>query len=290
MLAIWAGLMALSALTLYEPEQRAELRIGMLKTVDAIHPLIAEENGFYSDEGLNVSVRTFGTSPALAEAVASGEIDVAYMSVVPAGIWRTKGTDIVILAGASRGGDMVCTREGSRSGKIAVSGRGTMTEVLYSGYVAPKFDYEPVSGIEPADMPTALLVTKDVDAAFVWEPFASEIEKSGGTCIFDTGAEWEKEKGEKYQRNVLVASGKVAKDPILVQRLLRVNSRTIAFLNQNGSGEAVAEAMNIEPLAGKRVEYNDSLDWESMAGLWGMAEKLGYMDRVPAKGEIVYGG
>ncbi|MEW6722113.1 MAG: ABC transporter substrate-binding protein [Candidatus Micrarchaeota archaeon] len=290
LMVIWAMLVGVAAFSLYQSEEKADLRVGMLKTVDTIHPLIARDLGYYEDEGLSVSVHTFGTSPALAEAIAAGEIDVAYMSVVPAAIWKAKGTDITMLAGASRGGDMVCTRDGRTSGSIAISNKGTFTQTLYDYYVEDKFDYQPVYGIEPADMPTALLVTKDVDAAFVWEPFASAIEKAGGTCIFDTGGEWKSERGTKYQRNVLVASGKASEDPLLVQKLLRINERTIAFLNSPGSEAAVAKAMKIEPLTEKRVEYNSSIDWDSMVALWGHAKENGYLAKIPEKSEILYGG
>ncbi|MEW6035893.1 MAG: ABC transporter substrate-binding protein [Candidatus Micrarchaeota archaeon] len=290
LMAIWAMLVGLAAFSLYETEPKADLRVGMLKTVDTIHPLIARDQGYFEDDGLSVSVHSFGTSPALAEAIAAGEIDVAYMSTVPAGIWKAKGTDIVILAGASRGGDMLCTRDGRLSGSVAISNKGTFTQTLYDLYVEDKFDFQPVYGIEPADMPTALLVTRDVDAAFVWEPFASAIEKGGGECIFDTGSEWEKEKGTMYQRNVLVVSGKAAKDPELVRKLMRINNRTIGYLNQPGSEAAVAKAMRIEPLLRKRVEYNASLDWDSMAELWEMARENGYLSRIPEKSEILYGG
>ena len=289
-LAVLAMLVAASVFILYQGEEEADLRVGMLKTVDTVHPLIAKERGYFEDEGLSVSVHSFGTSPALAEAIAAGEIDVAYMSVVPAGIWKVRGTDIVMLAGASKGGDMLCTRDGRTSGTIALSNKGTFTQVLYTYYVQDRYDFEPIHGIEPADMATALLVTKDVDAAFVWEPFASQIEENGGECIFDTGAEWEKEKGRKYQRNVLVVSGEVASDPLLVQKLMRINQRTVEFLNQNGSESAVAEAMNIKPLAKKRVDYSTDLDWESMVELWGEARDNGYLERIPQRSEMVYGG
>ncbi|MCI0532497.1 MAG: ABC transporter substrate-binding protein, partial [candidate division Zixibacteria bacterium] len=132
MLAILVVLVAFAVFVLYQGEPKAELRVGMLKTVDTIHPLIAKEKGYFEAEGLDVSVHSFGTSPALAEAIAAGEIDIAYMSVVPTGIWKAKGTDIVILAGASRGGDILCTRDGKTSGKIAVSNKGTMTQTVYS--------------------------------------------------------------------------------------------------------------------------------------------------------------
>lgn len=290
LIIVWAVLLVLAANSLYKEEQEVDLKIGMLKTVDTIHPLIAKEKGYFQEEGLNYSIHSFGTSTALAEAVASGDIDIAYMSVVPAAIWKERGVDVMIVAGVSRGGDIVCTRSGGVTGKIAVSGKGTMTQIVYETYVEDKFAYEPIYGIEPADMPTALLITKDIDSVITWEPFASEIEKNGGVCIFDVGKEWEKEYGTKYQRNVLVVSRRVLNDTKLLQKVLSVHNKTIAYLNSPEADQSIAKAMGITPLDSRRVEYNATLDWESMKMILETAKKNGYLKKIPEKEDIVYGG
>lgn len=289
-LIAWVALIAVAALTLYAPQEKVDLRIGVLKTVDTVHPYIADQQGYYKAENLTYRIYSFGTSPALAEAFAAGEIDIAYMSFAPTATWISKGADIKIIAGASRGGDIVCAREKNASGKIAVSNKGTMTENIYRGFVSEKLDFEPVYGIQPADMPTALLVTKDVDAVLTWEPFADLIERSGGTCIFDAGAEWEKEYGTKYQRNVLVAGRKVLDDKQLLDKILRVNNKSIDFLNSPGSDEAIAKAIGITQLKSRRMEYNASLDWPSMVKVMEVAKQGGYLKSVLSKEELVYEG
>lgn len=284
--ALWLALVLLSAFTLYKDDESVDLRIGTIKTVDTIYPYIAESRGFFEEENLSARVYSFGTSPALVEAIAAGEVDVAYMSVVPAAVWKERGTDIVIVAGASRGGDVVCTRAGERSGKIAVSGKGTMTETIFSGYVDGKTDYEPIYGIEPPDMPTALLVTRDVDAAITWEPFATTIEEAGGKCIMDVGDEWAREFGSKYQRNVLVVSRKIFNDDELMQKVMRVHEKTAAYLNSDGSDAEIMEAMGIGGFSRSHSEYNTTLDWDSMERLWEMARDSGYLRSIPERSEI----
>jgi NitT/TauT family transport system substrate-binding protein len=287
---LWLALVAVSAAVIYAPQEKPDLRIGVLKTVDTVHPFIAEQQGYYKAEGLNVKIYSFGTSPALAEAIASGDIDIAYMSFAPAATWISKGTDMKILAGASRGGDIVCVRENTTNGTIAVSNKGTMTENIYRTIVADKLPFKPIYGIEPADMTTALMVTHSIDAAFVWEPFASKIEDGGGTCILDAGAEWKKEHGSMYQRNVLVATGRVLADKSLVEKVLRVHNKTIEFLNSPGSDAAIANAMGIAPLRIRRSEYNSTLDWPSMQIIMETAKSEGYLKNVLSKEELVYEG
>ena len=289
-LLAWVALVAVVALTLYAPQEKVDLRIGVLKTVDTVHPYIADQQGYYKAEGLTYRIHSFGTSPALAEAFAAGEIDIAYMSFAPTATWIGKGTDMRIIAGASRGGDIVCAREKNATGKIAVSKKGTMTENIYRGFVSEKLDFEPIYGIEPADMPTALLVTKDVDAVLTWEPFADLIERSGGICIFDAGAEWEKEYGTRYQRNVLVAGRDVLDDREMLDKVLRVNNKSIDFLNGPDSDEAIGKAMGITPLKSRRMEYSASLDWDSMEKVMETAEQGGYLKEVLSKEELIYEG
>jgi len=288
----WLMLLAVSMIILFSPEPQADLRIGVIRTVDAAHPFVAQAQGFFKDEGLNVIVYSFGTSPPLAEAIASGEIDIAYMSFPPAATWISKGTKMKIVSGASRGGDIVCVREVNATGKIAVSKKGTMTENIYRGFVKEKLkpEFEPIYGIEPPDMPTALLVTEDVDAVLIWEPFATKIEDSGGACIFDVGEEWKKEYGTKYQRNILVATDRVLSNKTMIDKILRVHNRTIDFLNSPQGDAAIAEAMGIAPLKKRRMEYNSSLDWPSMVKLMEMAKAGGYLKEVLSKEELIYGG
>ena len=161
--------------------------------------------------------------------------------------------------------------------------------LLYRGFIQPNLLFEPLYGIEPPDMPTALLVTKDVDAALVWEPFASTIEDAGGACIFDAGAEWEKAYGVKYQRNVLVANGDVLANSTLLSKILIVHNRTVEFLNSPGSDEEIAKAMGIKPLKSRRMEYNSSLDWPSMVKFMENAQAGGYLNRVLSKEELIHG-
>lgn len=287
---LWMVLFIVAAATLYQNVPAPMLRIGSLKTVDSVIPLVEIDKGYFDEENITVSVTNFGTSTAMAEAMASGEIDAAYISIVPVAVWKERGADMVIVSGASRGGDVVCTRNGSAAGKIAVSGKGTMTQIVYDGLVKADTSYEPVYGIEPPDMPTALMITGDVDAALTAEPFASQIERAGGRCDYDAGDEWARLHGTKYQRNVLVVNSKVLAKPELLAGLLRAHQRAVDFLNGPGSGEEIAKVMSIAPLERNRVDYNSSLDWGSMEHFWETARDDGYIKSLPQRGTIAYGG
>ncbi|MGC9058183.1 MAG: ABC transporter substrate-binding protein [Candidatus Micrarchaeia archaeon] len=290
-LVMWMALLFFSLLSLYPSksgDSRNVLRIGVIKTIDTIHPYVAARQGYFDEEGIDYKIYSFGTSPALAEAIAAGEIDVAYMSFIPAAVWIGRGSQMKIVAGASRSGDIVCAREPVFSGKIAISKKGTMTENVYNTIIKGKTHLVPVYGIEPSDMPTALLVTKDVDAVLTWEPFSYKIEESGGVCIIDAGVEWEKDHGTKYQRNVLVVSKNIINNRPLLEKVLRIHNITTKFLNSPSSYPIIVDVMGVSGFKKERVEYNAELDWESMDEMMRTAVREGYLDHMLDYEDLVY--
>ncbi|WP_246642246.1 ABC transporter substrate-binding protein [Rhizobium laguerreae] len=60
--------------------------------------LIAEEKGYFRDEGLNVELKGFGDGPVIQQAVAGGEIDVAYIGAPPVYQWAARGLEAKIIA------------------------------------------------------------------------------------------------------------------------------------------------------------------------------------------------
>jgi len=285
---IWGIAVVLSLFLLYAPEKKVDVRIGVLTSIDTCHPFVAEKMGYFKEEGLTYSIRVFGSSPLLAEALTTGDIDVAYMSLNPTATRIVRGAPIKVIAGVSRGGDVVMAREKNAGGLIAISQKGTMTETLYNGYVAGRVKFEPRYGTEPADMLTALMLTHDVDAIMTWEPFASRTQDNGGVVLLDVGEEWQKEYGSKYQRNLLVANGKFLQNKELLRKILRVHQKTTDFLNTPQSDKAITQLNAGKPLHGRRMEFNSSLDWESMERIMRYAYNAGYIKRIPSKEEMIY--
>lgn len=287
-LLLWIIGLALSISHLSQPEERADVEIGMLYSAATVHPLIASKLGFFEEEGITYRIRRFGCSPEMVLALAAGEIDAAYMSISVASIWKSKGTDIYVVSGAAKGGDYVLVRDpGIKEGRIGVSQKGSMTSLLYEGFVQDIVGFEPAFGVSPADMRTALLVTEEVDAVLTWEPFASLVKKEGAAEIMDVGEEWKKMYGKVYPRNVFVVSGKVAKDRELLDKLLRIHKKTIAYLNKPGSIQLVEEAIGAEVPEGRMI-YDDEIDWEGIKRIMSIIVEKGYMDRELSKGEIIH--
>ncbi len=58
----------------------------------------------------------------------------------------------------------------------------------------PEKDIQIIPNVAPGDMPTALFVSREVDAAITWEPYASEAELKfkNAKVLYDSAAEWHK--------------------------------------------------------------------------------------------------
>jgi NitT/TauT family transport system substrate-binding protein len=74
-----AVLLALAAVLPAHAEDPRPLRIGWVQAMANAPALIAEEKGYFRDEGLNVELKGFGDGPVIQQAVAGGEIDAAYI-------------------------------------------------------------------------------------------------------------------------------------------------------------------------------------------------------------------
>jgi len=90
------------------------VRLGYL--LGDIHQLavpVAMENGYFAQEGLNVSlIGPFVAGPALMKAFAAGELDVGYVGTPPALTHAAKGVDIQILASVNSEGSALIVRKG----------------------------------------------------------------------------------------------------------------------------------------------------------------------------------
>jgi len=63
--------------------QDPPLRIGWVYAMANAPALIAEKKGYYEAEGLRAAVHSFGDGPMIQQAIAAGELDIAYIGTPP---------------------------------------------------------------------------------------------------------------------------------------------------------------------------------------------------------------
>lgn len=179
---------------------RESLSIGLADVIHAMPAIIAEEKGFFRDEGLDVTVRHFPNGKPALEAQLRGELDVATVAETPVVFYSFTRRDFVILASFIR----------SRSeGRLVVhpqSGINTMADLrghrvgVIAGTTAHFFLHVMLTdnGLAPGDITEVpipvpdiipALMARKVDAIAVFEPLGLQAQAALPTPgkQFDSG-------------------------------------------------------------------------------------------------------
>jgi NitT/TauT family transport system substrate-binding protein len=236
------------------------LRIGWVSAMANAPALIADKKGFFKDEGLAVELKPFGDGPVIQQAIASGDIDVAYVGAPPVYQWFARGLDSVILAKVNYGqAALVAAAAGPiqtladlRGKRLAGVARGSGMDVLLRAYVLEEVaKLDPENDLQLSNMPAgnmnAALDTDVVDAVFEWEPFVSQsVLRGKGRVIFDVNQAL-----PNYPWYVIASTRKTVEErPDDLVKLLRAHRKAIAFLNDHPAeaDSIIAAAFKLEAI------------------------------------------
>jgi NitT/TauT family transport system substrate-binding protein len=238
------------------------LRVGYVFAMANAPALIAEKQGYFRDEGLNVDLKALGDGPVIQQALAAGELDVAYVGTPPVYQWFSRGLQSRILAKVNYGQAAVIVDtkspitqlEALKGKKLAGVKKGSGMDVLLRGYVLKeKAGLNPDKDLDIIDMPpgnmNAALERGIVDAAFSWEPFVSQsVLRGSSRILLDVNQAL-----PQYPWYVVIALPKTLQErPDDVVKLLRAHRKAIAFLNEQPveSNRLIAEAFKLEAAQG----------------------------------------
>jgi NitT/TauT family transport system substrate-binding protein len=246
------------------------------------------------------------------EAFAAGHVDVALLGIAPAAIWRGRGLPLKVIAAANGGGHVLLTRDdtgiagpaGLRGRKVATPKPGTVVDTLFRAHVLrelakldPEKDLTIIPGVAPADMPAALLVSREVDAVITWEPFASqaEAEYKGARVLFDAAAEWRKAHpaAPLYPVNVVIARqdliDKRAQD---LRRFLEAYEDALRFINgrPDEANLVIAREIRLDPqivvAARRRIDFGSRIDVAAALRTLAWSKQLGYLKEIPTEAAL----
>jgi NitT/TauT family transport system substrate-binding protein len=317
MLKIPFAALLLSAVALGAHADDKPLRIGWVYAMANAPALIAEKKGFYAEEGLKVDIRSFGDGPVVQQAVAAGEIDVAYVGAPPVYQWFSRGLEGKIIAKVNYGQAAVIadsdksikTVADLRGKKLAGVAKGSGMDVLLRGFVLKEYaKLDPDRDLSIIPMPpgnmNAALDRNVVDAAFSWEPFVSQSLLQGTSrLVLDVNKAL-----PNYPWYVIMAVPKTLQDrPDDLVKLLRAHRKAIAFLRDHPdeANRIIADAFKLEAIrttdgktiqpdaivkeARKRLGWSDRLentDLQFIRRLMDYSLSLGFMTK-PLKVEQV---
>ena len=298
--------------------QDKPIRIGWVYAMGNAPAVIADRKGFFKDEGVNVEIKSFGDGPILQQALAAGDLDMAYIGAPPVFQWYARGLNSRIIAKVNYGQAALITQSNStihtlkdlKGKKIAGVAKGSGMDVLLRGYVL-----KDAAGLEPdrdatiVTMPagnmTAALDRKLVDAAFTWEPFVSSALLRGTSrLVLDVN-----QAIPQYPWYVVMAMPRtLAQRPDDVVKILRAHRRAIDFLNNHPdeANQIIADAFEIPSVktadgreikavdvvkeARKRIGWSDRIqqsDQQFIQQLMTYSRSLGFLDKDLRASEVI---
>lgn len=283
---------------------------------------IARDKGWYEARGLSLSSYTsYVTGMALASALARGDIQVAYMCLIPAiNAYANAGVPIKIVAGTHRlGYGLVAnpevvgrvedlSRDDVRLGCVREG--GAVDLLMHRTIDSYHLDRDKVlDKVRRMNPPKLLMAIRSgqLDAAFLPEQWASMAEDVGFEMLITAGDVWPGMPG-----SVLVVKEELIRaNPAFVEDLVAVNDRATRWINDHldeaadilarelsvEGGAAIAEgdlrlpegkmsaAMMLRSM--ERLEYTTAISKDDVQAAIDYAVELGYIERSFAAEEIM---
>ncbi len=249
------------------------IRIAVEFTTHSACAHIAIQMGWYKEEGLTVtSYENYITGMALAAALSNGDIDAAYICLIPAINARANANvPIKIVAGVHKYGyglvvnpakvktiddlkepgiRIGCSREGSPLDAL-------LHKMLEKHHLDKKQILKKVRRMNPPKLLLALKMGQ-LDAAFICEQFPSMAEELGLKVFLTAEDLW-----PDMQGSVLVAREELLNEyPEIVKKLVKVTERATQFINEHPREAAKIVAGGLQ-VAGKNIFPVKAIDMTS---------------------------
>ncbi|HKI09564.1 MAG TPA: ABC transporter substrate-binding protein [Nitrososphaeraceae archaeon] len=263
-------------------------------------------NSSDTNKGVRIESYVFNAGPSAIEALFGGQIDIAYVGPNPAinGYLASSGQGLKIISGAASGGASFVVRNDSGINsvndlggkKFASPQLGNTQDVALRKYLVDKGYNTADNGgnvtivpVTPADILT-LMLKKDIDGAWVPEPWATRLVKEANGRIFVDERELWPPDGKFVTANIIARTDYLNENPDIIERLLQAHINKTIWINENKEQKAIT-AFNgaLKKITGKTIpddEIRDALTRleftydpikESLLKMADNAYELGYL-------------
>lgn len=182
--------------------EKTDFNIGYLNSTAHLLGFVAKEEGYFKEEGLNVTLTQFSSAAELASGLESGKLDVAFIGSVPTLTFQSQGHDLTVFGGAMTNGHGYVIKpeftEGKSDWDISILKGRNVASVKNSVQDAELQILLKNAGIEigeGADKVNivyfdsqkdayAALQNTTIDAASVYSPYASLAEGQGYKIVY----------------------------------------------------------------------------------------------------------
>ena len=267
---------------------------------------ILNANSSDTNKGVRIESYVFNAGPSAIEALFGGQIDVAYVGPNPAinGYLASSGQGLKIISGAASGGASFVVRNDSGINsvndlggkKFASPQLGNTQDVALRKYLVDNGYNTADNGgnvtivpVTPADILT-LMLKKDIDGAWVPEPWATRLVKEANGRIFVDERELWPPDGKFVTSNIIARTDYLNENPDIIERLLQAHINKTIWINENKEQQAIT-AFNgaLKKITGKTIpddEISDALTRleftydpikESLLKMADNAYELGYL-------------
>ena len=298
---------------------KEKIRIGWVYAMANAPVVIAKEKGFFEAQGLDAEIISFTSGPVVHQALAAGELDMAYIGSPPVYHWFARGLDSRILAKVNYGQAAVIVRKdsgiddikGLKGKKMAGVRKGSGMDVLLRGYVLGEASkMTPDKDVQIVPMPSGNMgpsvESKVVDGAFIWEPFTSQFELRGDSkVIFDMN-----KAVPNYPWYIVMAMPDALQNKrSAVKKVLQAHKKAVEYLNSSptAGNDIIAKTFKLDNVenektgkkipgteivahARKRLGWEWSLtdkDMDFIQNLMNYSLSLGYIKKKLNANEIV---
>jgi NitT/TauT family transport system substrate-binding protein len=260
------------------------LRLGYFPNLNHAQVIIGLANGHFQkalsenstsrDEDISIKEYVFSAGPSAIEALYAGQIDVAYVGPNPAinGYLASNGEGIRIISGSASGGAVFVVRNDTAiqstsdfgGKKFASPQLGNTQDVALRKYLIQN-GYETVENggnvtvvpVKPSDILT-LMLKKEIDGAWVPEPWGARLVKEANGKIFVDERELWSPDGKFVTTNIIIRSDYLKNNPETIKKLINAHINETIWINdtlqnlRNG---------NVNGASGnKENQSNDDLD------------------------------
>lgn len=269
LLLLLIGFLILVSLGEGTAQEETPLGMAVEFTDHAACAYISQDKGWFEEEGLNLTTyESYETGMALAAALARGDIQVAYMCLVPAiDVFANAKVPIKIIAGTHKYGyglvvnpDKVKTIQDLEKPDIRIGcvREGGAVDVLLHKII-DKYNLKEekiISNIRRMSPPKQILAIQSgqLDAAFLPEQWSTMAEEFGFRMLLMSQEVW-----PGMQGSVLVVKEELIKNhPDLVKKLVRVSKRATNWANQYREEAAEVVARQLQKAGGSLFPVEDA--------------------------------
>ncbi|MGH9992413.1 MAG: ABC transporter substrate-binding protein [Nitrososphaera sp.] len=247
-----------------------EIRIGYFANVNHAQAVIGLGRGDYQRalEGVEVKAQLFNAGPSVIEAMLAKQIDIAYVGPNPAinGYVTSDGCLLRVVSGAASGGAVFVVRNDAgiesaadfANKKFSSPQLGNTQDVALRKYILDNGYRMKEDGGNVEVLPAktsdivTLMVKKDIDGAWVPEPWGAKLVQETNSRIFlDERTLWPD--GAFVTAHVIARTDYLENNPETVKKFLQAHIEETRWINENQEEALKAFNEELNELTGKTI-------------------------------------